>query len=39
LKKLIHERKKKFWAEIGDTLGKTGAGCEKAAKAAKLSFY
>jgi hypothetical protein len=29
LKKLIGEHKKKFWAEIGAVMGKSGLGCEK----------
>lgn len=30
------EHKKRFWADIGERMGKSGAGCEKAAKDAKI---
>jgi hypothetical protein len=39
LQKLIVEHKKRFWAEIGEAMGKFGLGCEKAAKEAKLPMY
>jgi hypothetical protein len=39
LKKLIGEHKKQFWAEIGAVMEKSGLGCEKAAKEAKLAMY
>jgi hypothetical protein len=39
LKRLIGEHKKKFWADIGAVMGKSGLGCEKAAKEAQLTVY
>jgi hypothetical protein len=38
LKQLIVENKKKFWADIGASLGKSAVGCEMAAKNAKLQI-
>ncbi len=38
LRKLIVENKKKFWSDIGMAMGKTGVGCEKAAKNAKFQI-
>ena len=38
MKKLIGERKRKLWAEVGAIMGKSGARCQSAAKEAKLSF-
>jgi hypothetical protein len=39
LKGLIKEQKKKFWADIGARMGKSGAGCEKAAKRENVPMY
>lgn len=39
LKKLVAKQKKKFWAEIGAAMSRSGLGCEKAAKKAKLAMY
>jgi hypothetical protein len=36
--KRIGETKKRFWEEIGAEMGKTGMGCEKAAKEAKVQI-
>ena len=36
--KRIGETKKRFWEEIGADMGKTGMGCEKAAKEAKIQI-
>jgi hypothetical protein len=36
IKKSISDHRKKFWADIGAQMGKSGAGCERAAKDAKL---
>jgi len=38
MKTVIVEQKKKFWAEVGATMGKSGAGCQRAAKEAKLAI-
>jgi len=38
LRKLIIENKKKFWSDIAMAMGKTGVGCEKAAKNAKIQI-
>ncbi len=39
LKGLIEEQKKKFWSEIGGRMGKTGVGCERAAKRENISVF
>jgi len=39
LKRLIKEQKKKFWADIGARMGKSGTGCEKAAKRENIPMY
>lgn len=36
MKRVIVENKKRFWADIGAAMGKTAAGCQRAAKEAKL---
>jgi hypothetical protein len=38
MKQLIFEHRKKFWADIAAEMGKTGAGCERAAKEAKITI-
>jgi hypothetical protein len=36
LKHVVEAKKKKIWNEIGIEMGKTGKGCQKAAKELKL---
>jgi hypothetical protein len=38
MKKLILDHRKKFWADIAAEMGKTRAGCERAAKEANLAI-
>jgi len=38
MKTVIVEQKKKFWANVGVIMGKSGPGCQRAAKEAKLSI-
>lgn len=38
LTRQIGENKKRFWEEVGATMGKSGRGCEKAAKDAKIQI-
>ena len=37
MKRLVEEKKKKFWGEIGAQMGKSGVGCEIIAKREKIS--
>jgi hypothetical protein len=32
LKRVIEDKKKAFWNEVGNALGKSGSACQKAAK-------
>jgi len=38
INKQMAEHKKRFWADVGERMGKSGAGCEKAAKEAKIQM-
>jgi hypothetical protein len=38
MKKLIWDYRKKFWDDIGAQMGKTGVGCQRAAKEVRLTI-